>query len=58
MAAGDPEADRDIICPCDYRDADLDEYGQCYCALYVSGAIAEGEQAAASIPERRRDAAS
>ena len=30
MGAGDIAADRDIICPCDYRDADLVEYGQCY----------------------------
>lgn len=30
LGEGDREKDRDIICPCDYRDADLDEYGQCY----------------------------
>lgn len=24
------EADLDIICPCDYRDLDLEEYGNCY----------------------------
>jgi ferredoxin-thioredoxin reductase catalytic subunit len=30
VGEGDREKDRDIICPCDYRDADLDEYGQCY----------------------------
>ena len=30
MGEGDIAADRDIICPCDYRDADLAEYGQCY----------------------------
>lgn len=30
MGGGDIAADRDIICPCDYRDADLAEYGQCY----------------------------
>jgi ferredoxin-thioredoxin reductase catalytic subunit len=30
MGAGDIAADRDIICPCDYRDADLAQYGQCY----------------------------
>ncbi len=30
MGEGVREKDRDIICPCDYRDADLDEYGQCY----------------------------
>jgi len=30
MGTGDIAADRDIICPCDYRDADHEEYGQCY----------------------------
>ena len=43
----------DIICPCDYRDADIAEYGACYCALYVSKEIAENTKQAASIPERR-----
>jgi len=53
LAAGSKDADLDIICPCDYRDPDLSEYGSCYCALYVSGAILRGEQAVQSIPERR-----
>ena len=30
MGEGDKEQDLDIICPCDYRDADLNEYGMCY----------------------------
>ena len=30
MGEGVREKDLDIICPCDYRDADLEEYGQCY----------------------------
>lgn len=30
MGEGEKEQDLDIICPCDYRDADLDEHGQCY----------------------------
>jgi ferredoxin-thioredoxin reductase catalytic chain len=53
LAAGDKAADLDIICPCDYRDADLNEFGACYCALYVSQEILEGKRQAASIPERR-----
>ncbi len=52
-AAGNREADLDIICPCDYRDADLGEYGVCYCCLYVSRDVAEGRREAAPIPERR-----
>jgi ferredoxin-thioredoxin reductase catalytic subunit/rubredoxin len=53
LASGVKEDDLDIICPCDYRDADVDEYGSCYCALYVSTEIAEGKKKASSIPERR-----
>ncbi len=53
LASGMKEEDLDIICPCDYRDADLLEYGSCYCALYVSQAVIKGEKKIASIPERR-----
>lgn len=53
LASGQKASDMDIICPCDYRDADLTDYGSCYCALYVSEEIARGEKCAASIPERR-----
>ncbi len=53
LASGVKGDDLDIICPCDYRDPDLDDYGACYCALYVSGEVFKGEKTAASIPERR-----
>jgi len=53
LASGNREQDLDIVCPCDYRDPDLNDFGACYCALYVSDEIARGEQQAASIPERR-----
>lgn len=53
LASGKNEDDLDIICPCDYRDPDLDEYGACYCGLYVSGEILRGEKELISIPERR-----
>ena len=53
LAAGEKKADLDIICPCDYRDPDLAEYGACYCALYVSDDILAGRKKAGSIPERR-----
>ena len=53
LAAGDKAADLDIICPCDYRDADLNEFGACFCALYVGQEILAGKKQAASIPERR-----
>lgn len=53
LAADDKAEDLDIICPCNYRDADITESGACYCALYVSKAVIEGKQELSSIPERR-----
>jgi len=53
LASGKKEDDLDIVCPCDYRDSDLEEYGACYCALYVNEAIAQGKQKVAPVPERR-----
>ena len=53
MASGDFETDRDIICPCDYRDSDVAEYGCCYCSLYVDDEPHEGKKQAHAIPERR-----
>jgi ferredoxin-thioredoxin reductase catalytic chain len=53
LATGKLELDRDIICPCDYRDPDVKEYGCCYCALYVSKDVFEGKTTMQPIPERR-----
>jgi ferredoxin-thioredoxin reductase catalytic subunit len=53
LASGDRDEDKDIICPCDYRDPDVEEFGACYCALYVSKDIKEGKKQVGSIPERR-----
>ena len=53
LAVGDKPKDKDIICPCDYRDPDLEEWGACYCALYVSDQVLRGEREVQSIPERR-----
>jgi len=53
LASGVKEEDTDIICPCDYRDEDITEFGACYCALYVSGAVLSGERELAPIPDRR-----
>jgi ferredoxin-thioredoxin reductase catalytic chain len=52
-AQGIKEEDLDIICPCDYRDPDLNQYGTCYCSLYVSKEVVEGKNSIRSIPERR-----
>jgi len=53
LASGNKSEDLDIICPCDYRDADLEQYGACYCALYVSQEVVDGRKKATRIPERR-----
>lgn len=54
LASGKKEEDTDIICPCDYRDDDLNDYGACYCALYVSEEVIKGSKKLSSIPERRK----
>ncbi len=53
LASGKKSEDLDIICPCDYRDADLSEYGACFCALYVSQEVKDGKRKTRRIPERR-----
>jgi len=53
LATGNLDVDRDIICPCDYRDPDVAEYGTCYCALYMRKDLYEGKTAIDPIPERR-----
>jgi len=53
LASGKFEFDRDIICPCDYRDPDVEEYGACYCALYVRKDVYEGKTPLLPVPERR-----
>ena len=53
LASGKFEFDRDIICPCDYRDPDVVEYGTCYCALYVRKDLFEGKTPILPVPERR-----
>ena len=52
LATGNFEIDRDIICPCDYRDPDVAEYGACYCRLYVNKAVFESQNLP-EVPERR-----
>lgn len=53
LASGKFEIDRDIICPCDYRDPDVAEFGACYCALYVRKDFHEGKTEVKPVPERR-----
>ncbi|MEW6262956.1 MAG: ferredoxin-thioredoxin reductase catalytic domain-containing protein [Thermodesulfobacteriota bacterium] len=53
LASGDREKDKDIICPCVYREPDVAEYGTCYCGLYVSRDWLEGKPPPVFVPERR-----
>jgi ferredoxin-thioredoxin reductase catalytic chain len=57
LASGNADEDRDIVCPCDYRDPDLAEYGACFCALYVTQAVLDGTAKLRKVPERRGAAA-
>ncbi len=53
LACGDRENDKDIVCPCVYRAPDLEEFGACYCGLYISRALHNGERESEYVPERR-----
>ena len=53
LASGDREKDKDIICPCVYRAPDVEEYGSCYCNLYVSVEWNEEKVPHDYVPERR-----
>lgn len=53
LSSGDRERDRDIICPCVYRAPDVEEYGSCFCNLYVSKDWNEGKIPHRYVPERR-----
>ena len=53
LASGNLEIDRDIICPCDYRDPDVAQYGACYCRLYVNKEVFEKKVELPTVPERR-----
>ena len=53
LASGDREKDRDILCPCVYREDDVKAYGSCYCNLYVSKQWNERKVPHVYVPERR-----
>jgi ferredoxin-thioredoxin reductase catalytic chain len=52
-ATGDRQSDEDIICPCIYRDADIADWGACYCRLYVMQKVVAGQRELRPVPERR-----
>ena len=53
LACGERENDKDIICPCEYREPDLKKYGACFCGLYISKALHNNEVKSKDVPERR-----
>jgi ferredoxin-thioredoxin reductase catalytic chain len=53
LASDDREKDKDIICPCEYRAPDVEEFGSCYCNLYVSKEWNENQISHEFVPERR-----
>ncbi len=53
LATGEREKDRDILCPCVYRARDVNEFGSCYCNLYVSEDWNNDKIPHTYVPERR-----
>ncbi len=53
LASGEREEDKDIICPCIYREPDVKEFGSCYCNLYVSSEWNDEKISHDYVPERR-----
>ncbi|MDR0724298.1 MAG: hypothetical protein LBF23_03840 [Endomicrobium sp.] len=53
LATGDYALDSDLICPCAYMENDVQKYGSCFCALYVSKDVYEEKKSVSSIPENR-----
>ncbi|MGD9107408.1 MAG: ferredoxin-thioredoxin reductase catalytic domain-containing protein, partial [Desulfobacterales bacterium] len=47
------ENDKDILCPCVYRVPDVEEYGSCFCNLYVSREWNQNKISHIYVPERR-----
>jgi ferredoxin-thioredoxin reductase catalytic subunit len=52
-ASGIREQDRDIVCPCEYCRPDQQEFGHCYCGLYLTPEFFGRGTPPSSIPERR-----
>ena len=53
LANGTYENDKDIICPCVYREPDVKEFGACFCKLYVGKAQKNADMTDLLVPERR-----
>ncbi len=53
LASGDYEEDKDMLCPCVYREEDVKEFGACFCGLYVSKEWNDETIPHQTVPERR-----
>ncbi len=54
LATGKKELDRDLMCPCDYAPKDIEDYGACYCNLYMRQDFYETvKEDFIVVPERR-----
>ncbi|MDL2307604.1 ferredoxin:thioredoxin reductase [Desulfovibrio sp. OttesenSCG-928-C06] len=53
LSSGNREIDRDIMCPCQYRDEDVKEHGFCYCGLYTDEERRKNSVPRVPVPERR-----
>lgn len=53
FANGEYARDNDIVCPCIYREADVREFGACYCGLYLSRELNEKKMPCPVVPDRR-----
>jgi ferredoxin-thioredoxin reductase catalytic subunit len=53
LSTGNYALDSDLICPCIYMENDVQKYGSCFCALYVSKDVYENKKTISSIRESR-----
>lgn len=53
LACLDKQKDSDISCPCAYRDADIAQYGACFCCFYVSKEHKDDPYFFPEVEERR-----
>jgi len=53
LMSGNRDHDKDVICPCVYRTPDVEEFGSCYCNLYVSNDWNQDKIPHPYVPERR-----
>ena len=53
LSSGKYGKDEDLICPCDYMEEDVKQYGSCFCGLYVSKDVFYGKKEFAPVAEHR-----